>query len=36
MIKAEAIDRLVKLMYQTEDVDTKQALAIAIRELRGE
>lgn len=34
MIKAEAIDRLVALMHQTHDEPTKEALRIAIKEMR--
>ena len=35
MIKAEAIDRLVALMNKTHDDSTKEALRIAIEEMRG-
>lgn len=34
MIKAEAIDRLVALLHRTNDEPTKEALRIAIKEMR--
>ncbi len=34
MIKDEAIDRLVKMMYKEQDERNKEALRIAIKEMR--